>query len=92
MVDVIAESAASSGIPNWFAVVMGVGTVFIGLIAIIIICKIVGWLCSAKKEAPQEPQQQIENKREIIAAITAAIAESSGKDINTIKVISFKKL
>ncbi len=92
MVDVIAESAASSGIPNWFAVVMGVGTVFIGLIAIIIICKIVGWLCSAKKEEPQKPQQEIENKREIIAAITAAIAESSGKDINTLKVISFKKL
>lgn len=33
-------------IPSWFVIVMGMSTVFIGLICIVILCKILGAVCS----------------------------------------------
>lgn len=89
-------------IANWMVVVMGVGTVFVGLICIIVLCKIMGlfFASSAKTEkvkakensAPAVQSAVIQNRQEIIAAVTAAAAEEMGKDISAIRVISFKKL
>lgn len=89
-------------IPNWFVICLGVGTVFVGLIAIIIICKIMSALCgsgradkSKKKEsapAASAVSAVIENRQEIIAAVTAAAAEEMGADVSAIRVLSFKKL
>ena len=90
-------------ISNLFVVVLGVGTVFVGLICIIILCKIVGFFCgSAKKNenttavsavntAPVA-NQPIQNKQEIIAAVSAAIAEELGTDVSAIRILSFKKI
>ncbi len=88
-------------IPNWLVICMGIGTVFVGLIAIIIICKITSLFFVKRKsaEAPvaavaTAPIQNtvIENRQEIIAAVTAACAEEMGKDVSAIRVISFKKV
>ena len=89
-------------IPNWMVVVMGIGTVFVGLICIIILCKIMGLFfkgsAKADKAAKTTPTAAavqntvIENRQEIIAAVTAACAEEMGKDVSAIRVISFKKL
>ncbi len=87
--------------PDWMVVVMGVGVVFLGLVLIIIICKIMGlfFAKTAKTEgktaavvAPVATNAKIENRQEIIAAVTAACAEDMGKDISALRVISFKKL
>lgn len=84
-----------------FVVVLGIGTVFVGLIAIIILCKIVGACCKGKenkpivkKDVPKaiEQPQQIENRQEIIAAVSAAIAEELGTDISALRILSFKKI
>lgn len=90
-------------IPNWMVIVMGIGTVFVGLICIIILCKIMGAFFAGKKKAEEKPaavaaaapavqNTVIENRQEIIAAVTAACAEEMGKDVSAIRVISFKKL
>ncbi len=89
-------------IPNWMVVVMGIGVVFVGLIAIILLCKIMGlfFVGSGKKEentakataVPAVQNAVIENRQEIIAAVTAVCAEEMGKDISALRVISFKKL
>lgn len=91
-------------IPNWMVIVMGVGTVFVGLICIIILCKIMGLFFANKQETAEKPATQpvaatpavqntvIENRQEIIAAVTAVAAEEMGKDVSAIRVISFKKL
>ena len=89
-------------IANWMVVVMGIGTVFVGLICIIVLCKIMGlfFVRSAKSEkvkakensAPAVQSAVIQNRQEIIAAVTAAAAEEMGKDVSAIRVISFKKL
>ena len=87
---------------NWMVVVMGVGVVFIGLVLIILICKVMGlfFAKTAKQEskpapvaaAPAPASAVIENRQEIIAAVTAACAEEMGKDITALRVVSFKKL
>lgn len=86
---------------NTFVVIMGLGTVFIGLISIIVICLIMGALCktfikeskpeSVKSAAPVS-QAPVENKQEIIAACCAAVAEELGTDVSGIKVVSFKRV
>ena len=87
--------------PDWMVVVMGVGVVFVGLILIILICKIMGLFFkktakadnkTATPVAPVATNAPIANRQEIIAAVTAACAEDMGKDISALRVISFKKL
>ena len=98
-----AVAANSEVIPNWMVVVMGIGTVFVGLICIIILCKIMGvFLAGSNKtekkaatpvqSAPVAQNAVIENRQEIIAAVTAVCAEEMGKDISALRVVSFKKL
>ena len=82
---------------NWFVVVMGLGTVFVGLICIIIICKIMGLFFkrkSPKSDLSAKPVNNtpIENKQEIIAAVSAVLAEELGTDINALRIYSFKKI
>lgn len=87
--------------PDWMVVVMGVGVVFVGLILIILICKIMGMFFKKTAKANNKPETPvapvatnapIANRQEIIAAVTAACAEDMGKDISALRVISFKKL
>ena len=82
-------------------VVLGIGVVFAGLICIIILCKITSAICMAAQKdkkplvqetAPATAPAVIENRQEIIAAVSAVIAEELGTDISAIKIHSFKKL
>lgn len=93
--------AIQKEVPNWFVVVMGVGVVFLGLICIIVLCKIVALFCKEKKNAKvveNAPIQTavasapIENRQEIIAAVAAACAEELGTDVSAIRIHSFRKI
>jgi len=84
-----------------FVVALGLGTVFVGLISIIILCKIIGFFCkgTVKKADEVKPAvatpaapQKIENRQEIIAAVSAVVAEELGTDISAIRILSFKKI
>ncbi len=86
---------------DWFVVVMGIGTVFVGLVCIIVLCSIVGAICTAvqkRKDANTaalpivETAEPIQNRQEIIAAVSAAVAEELGTDISAIRILSFKKI
>jgi len=87
---------------NLFVVLMGVGTVFVGLICIIIMCKIIGLFCSignkkVEKATAVTPANTntgvtLANRQEIIAAVCAVCAEDMGVDVNALRVKSFKKL
>ena len=91
------EKAADAAPPNWFVVVMGVGTVFVGLICIIAICSVMGLIFRNREEkenpvsVPTKPQTT-ENRQEILAAVCAVAAEELGTDVSALKVISFKKI
>ncbi len=82
-----------------YTVLLGIGAVFAGLICIVILCKIIGLFCKTKKPATNtapavtaSKPQVIENRQEIIAAVSAAIAEELGTDVSAIRILSFKKL
>ena len=88
---------------NAFVCIMGIGTVFFGLICLVFITMILSAICKmfekpqAEKKiaaAPSAPalDAPIENKQEIVAAVCAAIAEDLGTDASNIRVTSFKKL
>lgn len=83
-----------------FVVVLGIGTVFVGLIAIILLCKVIAAVCQRfeKKETPAASApviaqpQPIENRQEILAAVSACLAEELGTDVSAIRIVSFKKI
>lgn len=94
-------------VSNAFVVALGISVVFIGLICIIILCKIMSAVCSltAKKENTESASnasapavvapvaaQPIQNRQEIIAAVSAALAEELGTDVSAIRILSFKKI
>ncbi len=92
----------SSEPSNLFVVCLGVGVVFIGLICIVILCKILSAICSIGQKqtdttkntvpTPAVATPVIENRQEIIAAVSAALAEELGTDVSAIKILSFKKI
>ena len=94
-----AIAKTGSEIPNWFAVVMGIGTVFVGLLSIIIICVITGAICgnkrkSGKKAANANTGTSVDprKRQELIAAVCAACAEDMGATVEALKVVSFRKI
>ena len=88
-----------------FVVVLGLATTFIGLICIIFLAKIMSLLCrlvEKKEKKDVMPQtvasqatpktEEIPNRGEFVAAISAAIAEDMGKDVSSIRILSIKKV
>ena len=91
---------------NAFVCIMGMSIVFIGLIIIVILCKIMSYLCQISDNAKvinTDPKNDlsptistkeaaIPNRQELIAAISAVIAEDLGEDISAIRILSLKRV
>lgn len=87
---------------NLYVVLLGMGTVFFGLICIVLLCMLMSALVrkieNTEIAAPQQTavaQQTsapIADRQAIIAASCALIAEELGEDVKNIKVVSFKKM
>jgi len=87
---------------NLFVCLMGMGTVFFGLICLIILTTIMGKIVGGRAAAvpvPAAPAAAVPaaaapegNRQEIAAAVSAAIAEELGTDITGIRILSMKKI
>lgn len=87
---------------NLMVVCMGLGTVFFGLICIVIMSSIMSAIIKAiegNKPIPAPAAAPvgtsagaIENKQEIVAAVSAVIAEELGTEASNIRIHSFKKV
>lgn len=89
-----------------FVCIMGMATVFAGLICLIIICSLLGVIFrNIKKETPAKSSNQtsapkvaapaaspIENREELVAAISAAVAEELGEDVTNIRILSLRRI
>ena len=80
-----------------FVCLMGMGTVFFGLICLIVLTTLLGRICGrAQTPAPAATSAPAAapavNQQELIAAVSAAIAEELGTDITGIRILSVKKL
>lgn len=87
---------------NLFVCLMGLGTVFFGLICLIVLTTIMGKIAGGRaapaSAAPAAavpaaaPAAAEPNRQELVAAVSAAIAEELGTDITGIRIVSMKKL
>lgn len=86
---------------NLFVVLMGLGTVFAGLLCIILLVTLMSWVCartSAPKTVPQMPAAPAAMPAPgavtpaMMAAVAAAIAEDMGTDVSAIRIVSMKKV
>lgn len=98
--------AVAQEIPTWFVCAMGMGIVFIGLICLIVLIKILGKvseLAAGKESAPATAAavapvaaapaaDVIPNRGELVAAVSAALAEELGTDVTAIRIVSIKRV
>ncbi len=80
---------------NWFVVVMGLGTVFVVLTLLIVLCTLMGVVCRSKPKSEPVVSPRADAQKpdaEFIAAVSAAIAEASGTDASGLRIVSVKKL
>ena len=90
---------------NLFVVLMGVGTVFVGLVCLIFLSAVMSKImmglgkneaaaapAAAAAAAPAVQSNAIPNRQAMIAAIAAAIAEDLGTDASGIRILSVKKI
>ena len=76
---------------NLFVVLMGLGTVFAGLLCIILLVSLMSWVCTRTSGA-QTPAAAEAVSPAMIAAVSAAIAEDLGTDVSAIRIVSMKKV
>ncbi|MBQ7095261.1 MAG: OadG family protein [Clostridia bacterium] len=90
-------------LPIGTVVLLGIGTVFLGLICIVILCVLMGKVVRLleKKEEASAPVAQapaapaaaeIPNRGELVAAISCCLAEELGTDVSAIRILSLKKI
>ena len=90
---------------NLFVCLMGMGTVFVGLVCIVVlvigmsaICRKLGHIeeaitpAAAPAAAAPVVSQPAANQGALMAAIAAAIAEDMGTDVSAIRIVSIKKV
>ena len=84
---------------NLFVCLMGIGTVFFGLICIILVVTLMSFVCRKTEQkttlAPVSAPAGVPKAGigpELIAAVSAAIAEEMGTDISAIRIISMKQI
>lgn len=85
-----------------FVCIFGIAVVFIGLTCIVGLCKLMS--LALKKTAAtdnniavpnvstESAADVIPNREEMVAAVSAVIAEELGNDISAIRIVSLKKL
>lgn len=94
---VIETAAAEPAI--WMVCVMGIGIVFVGLVCLIALISLLGSIMkrvAPKEEAPKAVAaapvaEAIPNRGELVAAVSAALAEELGTDIKYIRIHSIKR-
>ena len=92
-------------ISGWFVLLLGMGTVLVGLVCLIFIAKLMSLACKgagkkkgaadpaltpAQAPAAGTPACAIENRPQFVAAVSAAIATAMGTDVTGIRIHSIR--
>ncbi|MBR4545226.1 MAG: OadG family protein [Oscillibacter sp.] len=87
--------------PAIFVILMGLGTVFFGLICLIVLTMTMGRVLSRTAPPAPEPAPPVvlpkspftgPNVPEMVAAVSAAIAEELDTDVTGIRILSMRRL
>ncbi len=99
----LAFTGGSAAVSTLITFLLGLGIVFIGLVALIVIIKLMSAIMkgvtkpkavkeAAVPEAPAAAAVPEGDRGEIIAAVSAAIATVMGESVGGIRIVSFKKV
>jgi Na+-transporting methylmalonyl-CoA/oxaloacetate decarboxylase gamma subunit len=85
---------------NLFVCLMGIGTVFVGLVCIVALVSVMSWVCrktdrpkaAAPVAAPAPAVAAAAVTPAMVAAVAAVIAEEMGTSVDAIRIVSMKKL
>lgn len=87
---------------NLFVCLMGICTVFVGLVCIIALVSVMSYICTRTDKvmrkqiaAPAAPVAAAPSSAvtpEMVAAVSAVIAEEMGTSVDAIRIVSMKKL
>lgn len=87
------------GMPIWLStMLLGLGTVFVGLICLIFITKLMSAVCARFKKpepapaAPAVAVPAIADRGAFCAAVAAAIASTMGAEVEGLRILSIKKV
>lgn len=94
---------AINTLPEWQIIVIGLGVVFVGLICIILLCMAMSAVYravagkassvpSAAASAAAPVAEEIPNRQQLVAAVSAVIAEEMGSDVSRLRILSIKKI
>lgn len=94
---------AINTLPSWQVITIGLGVVFVGLIAIVLLCMAMSAAVrafvgkSATQAAAVAPiaapvAEEIPNRQQVVAAVSAVIAEEMGSDVSKLRILSIKKI
>lgn len=88
-----------------FVTLMGIGTVFFGLICIIVLTTVMGSVLKSKSKpaapapaaapkaaAPAAPAVNTAKEQEILAAVIAAVTEDLGPSVSRMQITSINKI
>ena len=83
-----------------FVTLMGIGTVFFGLICIIVLTTVMGSVLKSKSKpaapapaaAPNAPAVNTAKEQEILAAVIAAVTEDLGPSASRMQITSINKI
>lgn len=86
-------------VSHLFVCLMGMGVTFVGLTCLILLTQLMGKLANrgGQKPAPAvgTPAPRVDaipNRQELIAAVSAVLAEELGTDVSAIRILSFQKV
>jgi sodium pump decarboxylase gamma subunit len=87
------------GMPVWLSTMLiGLGTVFVGLISLIYIIKLSSVIIRAleKKKAPATEESvetaPIQDRGALVAAVSACVAEVMGRDVSGLRIVSLRRV
>ncbi len=99
---ILSAAASAPETNNGFVVLLGIGTVFFGLVCLIVICKLMGLFFAGTNNVASEPVkaapaapaavEDIPDRQEMVAAISAVLAEELGTDVSAIRIHSIKRV
>lgn len=74
-----------------FVILMGMGVTFAGLICLIVLVTLMGRLL-APRGKKEQARPAPEKNAELIAAVSAVLAEEMGTDVTALRIVSMKRL
>lgn len=84
-----------SATPWWMVVVLGMGIVFIGLGLMVLMCnglRLLFYRARQNGPSPASPVDEgIPDRKRLIAAVSAAIAETEGTNLAGFRIVSLKR-